>query len=86
MHVDNVYVPMDKADEAICSLVQHGYDEYNGAVKEDWERDGGRPNPDLSFRVVEHPSKTVAERIAEASARSMETSARDGMVMDEYVK
>lgn len=75
VHMDNVYVPVDKADEAISSLVQHGYDNYNGDVKADWERDGGRPNPDISFKVVEYPQKSIGEKLANAEARSAETDA-----------
>ena len=59
VHMDNVFCPMSNANAMISSLVQYGYENYNVDVKEDWERDGGRKNPDLSFKVVDYPAKAV---------------------------
>lgn len=83
--VDNVYTSMDKAEAMEYSLVQHGYDDYNGDVKEDWERTGGRPNPDMSFRVVEYPEKTLDAVLADANERSAETG-NEKTGKDEYEK
>lgn len=89
VHMDSVYVPMDKADEMISSLVQHGYDNYNVDVKEDWERDGGRKNPDLSFKVVavENVLDKVIENAKEKSSLTENGVGNDkGRDTVDYVK
>ena len=83
VHVDNVYTSIDKAEAMEYSLVQNGYDNYNGDVKEDWERSGGRYNPDLSFIVVEYPEKTVNALISDAKERSARTdNVQKNIVLD----
>ncbi len=68
VHMDNVYVPANKVDVAISSIVQHGYDDYNGAVKDDWKKhEKYNPNPHLSFEVEKAIGKSVDELIADAT-------------------
>ena len=85
VHMDSVYVSMADADKMIITMAQYGYDDYNADVKEDWERNGGRPNPDLSFKVVAYPERSVAALIADANERSALTNGKDSKDV-EYVK
>ena len=77
VHMDSVFVPENKVDVTISSIVQNGYDNYNGAVKEDWERrEEYNANPKLSFTVVkglEQGIESIDDKLSDATKRSEDT-------------
>lgn len=71
VHVDSVYIPENEIDSTINSIVREGYDNYNGAVKEDWmQMKEFNPKPKMSFEVEKYLDRTVDEVLADAKDKS----------------
>ena len=73
IHIDDVFVPKDKAEETIASILKYGYADYNADVKEDYKKmTGSNPNPVVSVQRDDSCTRiTLDNMIGEADAGGM---------------